>query len=139
MNKNFLYLFTILECIEKSKIYSNGFNSADEFYENTDQKEYNATLNLLIAIGEEAKKIDENLRSSTRTDWKTIIGLRNIISHDYRGVNRNIIWKILLNNLDDLRTDCMIIFKKIEKDKKEIEEILSTEFYRHIRYLLKEL
>ena len=77
-DKNVLHLLTILEAVEKIHIYSKDFPDADSFFENKDQLNYNATINLLIAIGEESKKIDEQLRNKYDiVNWNEVAGLRN--------------------------------------------------------------
>ena len=55
-NQNIVYIFTMLECIEKCWIYTANFKNADEFVQANDQKELNAVISLFIAIGEESKK-----------------------------------------------------------------------------------
>lgn len=136
MNKNILYLLTILEAIEKIKIYTSDYTNSLEFYRANTQKDFNATLNLLIAIGEEAKKIDPKIRkNSAEIDWKKIIGLRNIISHDYRGVDRDIVWNIVTTKLEILKDVCIALLKKIKFDKKQLNQLLKSEFYSEINYL----
>lgn len=39
-NKNLLYVLTMLEAIEKILIYTKSFNSADDFYNSEDQKNF---------------------------------------------------------------------------------------------------
>jgi len=136
LNKNILYLLTILVAIEKIKIYTRDYNNSLELYRANTQKDFNATLNLLITIGEEAKKIEPKIRKmSTKTDWKKIIWLRNIISHDYRGVDRDIIWDIVTTKLDTLKENCILLLKEIKVDKKQLNKLLSSEFYAEINYL----
>ncbi len=52
-SKNMLYILTMLEAIEKVFIYSSGFVDEEEFYDANRQLNFNATVNLLIAIGED--------------------------------------------------------------------------------------
>ena len=139
MNKNVLYLLSVLEAIEKIKVYRNGFNSANDFFEANLQKEFNATLNVLIAIGEEARKIDDKLKSMINFDWKLVVGLRNFLSHNYRGIDPNIIWDIVNNKLDKLKEVCVLLVKKIGVKKEQISIVLDSPYYKNIKYLLDEL
>ncbi len=136
MNKNILYLLSILEAIEKIKVYKSDFRNANDFFEANLQKEFNATLNLLIAIGEEARKIDDKLKSMLDFDWKPIVGLRNFLSHNYRGVDPNIIWDIVTNKLDKLKEACILLVKKTEIKKEQITAVLNSPYYKNIKYLL---
>lgn len=36
-------------------------------------------------------------------DWKSIVGLRNVLVHDYLGVNVARIWEIVERDLPDLK------------------------------------
>lgn len=129
-------MLTILEAIEKIKIYSSVFNDAITFYESNDQKEFNAVLNLLIAIGEEAKKIDDNLKADVvEIDWIAIVGLRNKLSHDYRGVDIDIVWDIVRHYLDPLKLACIKVLQHIDFDIAKLNKILSSSYYKNIRYL----
>lgn len=56
-NKDLLYLLRILEAIEKILLYSKEYNTAEEFLFNNHQKDYNASLLLMMQIGEQAAKI----------------------------------------------------------------------------------
>ena len=134
-----MYLISILEAIEKIKIYKNEFTNANDFFEANLQKEFNATLNLLIAIGEEAKKIDDKLKSISGFDWKPIVGLRNFLSHNYRGIDPNIIWDIINNKLNKLKEVCILLVKKTKIKKEQIVTVLDSPYYKNIKYLLDEL
>ncbi|NOX47186.1 MAG: hypothetical protein GXO89_09440 [Chlorobi bacterium] len=57
-DKNLVFVLTILEAIEKIYIYSKDYDNAHDFWQSNNQMNYNASTSLLIAIGEETKKID---------------------------------------------------------------------------------
>ena len=102
--KNILYILTILECIEKLTIYSKGYNSADEFLFGEDQIAFNASCHLLLAIGEESKKIDNDLKDEfSFIEWDQIAGMRNRIADDYRGIDPEIVFRILQNESEILK------------------------------------
>mgnify|MGYP003544107494 CR=1 FL=1 len=63
-SKNLTYILTILEAIEKISYYSKEFKDEEEFYLANKQLNFNATVNLLSAICEENKKIDDNLKTA---------------------------------------------------------------------------
>jgi len=81
--KNFTYILTILEAIEKIFIYVRDVDNADAFYTYNEQMNFNASQVLLLVIGEETKKIDEKLKAEyPEIPWHLIAGLRNRIAHD---------------------------------------------------------
>lgn len=59
--KNFLYILSILEAIEKIFLDSEAYESAETFWEANDQMNFNACLTLLIAVGEDSKKTGRHI------------------------------------------------------------------------------
>jgi len=135
--KNLIYIFTMLECIEKTWIYTKKFDNPNDLIWSNEQIELNATISLFIAIGEESKKIEQSLKESVNCDfsWKDIAGLRDKISHDYRGVDAGILWTVIHKDLPKLKTALIEMTDKINPSKKLLEEFLSTPHYKHIQYL----
>lgn len=134
MNKNILYLLSVLESVAKIKIYTKEFSDADELFEANYQKDFNATLNLLIAIGEDVKNLDNALKAKNSDfDWQSVVDMRNILSHNYRGTDRDIIWDIVTNYLDPLRDICLSLMVELKPDRNKLKNILETPFYKEIR------
>jgi len=86
--KNFTYILTMLETIEKIYLYTKNFQDADEFYQANDQMNFNACQILLLVIGEESKKINEDLKDEHKSiPWHLISSLRNRIAHPTVGMH----------------------------------------------------
>lgn len=137
--KNLVYVLTILEAIEKIKIYSSEFGNADDFLWSNQQLNFNGTVNLLIAIGEESKKIDAKLKEEfPDIKWKDLAGMRDKLSHDYRGIDPNIVWNVIQNELDSLKEALIQMLERIGYDKETLAEVLKTEYYTHLSYLRPE-
>ncbi|MEA3498454.1 MAG: HepT-like ribonuclease domain-containing protein [Campylobacterota bacterium] len=135
--KNLIYILTILECCEKAWIYTKDFNNPTDFIWANEQMELNATISLFIAIGEESKKIDKNLKDAVTLDlsWSNIAGLRDKISHDYRGVDGDILWSVIHNDLQKLKLALVDMVNLINPPKELLNEVLGTKFYQHLQYL----
>ncbi len=138
--KNILHLLTILESIEKIKIYSNGYTNPDVFFYSDDQLPFNASCHLLLAISEETKKLDENLKDEFAfIAWNQISGLRNRIAHDYRGIDPEVIFQIISFELDALKEACINMLKLMHIPAEKLNDYLKTSFYSHLNYLIVDL
>jgi uncharacterized protein with HEPN domain len=72
-----------------------------EFKQN-DEKIDAVILNL-EQIGETAKKLSSEIKQRyPYIDWPKIIGLRNMISHEYEGIRLNITFDIATINIPEL-------------------------------------
>lgn len=136
--KNLTYILTILEAIEKIFIYSKNMESASQFFEQNDQMNFNACQILLLVIGEETKKVNDDLKNEhSSIPWHLIAGLRNRIAHDYRSIDPNISFDIIRNYLPDLKKELILMLAKVEYEQSLLSRIVQTPFYKHISYLLE--
>lgn len=60
-----------------------------------------------IVIGEMAEKLSEDLISETQAqiEWFKIRGFRNIIAHNYFGIDAEEVWQIINTNLKSLEIE----------------------------------
>ncbi|MBI3609902.1 MAG: DUF86 domain-containing protein [Nitrospirae bacterium] len=95
-----VWLEDILEAIQKIHEYTKGM-SFKTFA--ADAKTLDAVVRNLEVIGEAVKKTPENVRSKhADVDWKKIAGLRDILIHEYFGIDPEIIWDIIQIKLPTL-------------------------------------
>lgn len=136
---NILHILTILESIEKVFIYTEGFTDKDSFYTAGDQLRYNAVCHLLLAIGEESRKIEEKLKEEMSfISWEQIGGLRNRIAHDYRGIDPAIVFQIARYELMPLKDACLSMLQLIGADKLFLQQLVASDWYKHLGYLVKD-
>ncbi len=64
---------------------------------------YDATLRNLELIGEAATQIPESVRDAhPEIPWRSIIGTRNRLIHGYLGIDNDIVWDIVCNDVPAL-------------------------------------
>jgi len=104
LNKDYYILLSMLETIEKIIRYTSIYQSAEELYQN--DRDFDATMMNFIVIGEEAGKLSENIKAkNTQINWQRIYDLRNIIAHHYFGINVDLVWQIIRQDLPILKAD----------------------------------
>ena len=101
----------MLDAIDKIKQYSSPFASADDFYDAT--QAFDASMMNFIVIGEMIEKLSDELitASNDEINWSKIKNFRNIVAHNYFGVDAEEVWQIIHNHL--LQLDALL--KKLIK------------------------
>ena len=94
-------LLHILDAITEIEVYTNGVD-IDGFVNNSMM--FNATLRQLEIIGEASNRLTESLLiDNPDIPWARIIGLRNLVIHEYFGIDDFTIWNVIKINLPDLK------------------------------------
>lgn len=134
-DNNLIYIFTILESIEKINLYTKDLTDDEEFYYANNQMNFNAVVSLLIAIGEENKKIDQQIKDNYTFNWNDISKMRDKISHNYRGINPYMVWDIIKNSLGEYQNILKGILPNIDQFEEALGDALNSNFYTHLEYL----
>ena len=84
-----------------------------------DRKTYSAVIREFEIIGEAVGKLPESYRERRPdVEWQDIKDFRNLLSHEYFGVDLEIVWKIIEDDLPDLMDAVRELIGK-ERDEKE--------------------
>lgn len=135
-NKNILYIVSAISAIEKIKDYNKAFDNPIELLQANNQMNFNATITLLIAIAEETKKIETKLlESEVYVQWQNIFDMRNVLAHDYRGIDPDIVFDVVKSELETLKSAYIKMLEKLPKPL--ILDILHTNQYSHLRKVIQ--
>jgi uncharacterized protein with HEPN domain len=64
-------------------------------------------------IGEASKHISKTLQSKySSIPWNKVKSMRNIIVHEYFGINFDVVWKTIEKSLPDLKTEIQKVMEK---------------------------
>jgi len=91
-------LLSIQGTLEKIIKYSSAYSKAEDLYEN--DRDFDATMMNFIVLGEEVGKLSDEFKlRNEQVNWDKIYGLRNIIAHHYFGINVDLVWQIVENDI----------------------------------------
>jgi len=108
--KDRLNILSIIESINKINRYIQPYKNADKFYEN--QRDFDAVLMNFIIIGEMVSRLSDDFTDRyCQIDWIKIRGLRNIVAHDYFGIDAEEVWQIIHNHIPNLESELLKILK----------------------------
>jgi uncharacterized protein with HEPN domain len=89
-----------LECIAKIQRHTQGYDF-DDF--ESDDKTIDSVLRNLEIIGEATRHIPREIKARyANLPWKEMQGMRNIVIHEYHGVNLKIIWQTVTGDLPSI-------------------------------------
>ena len=96
-----LYLFHILDAV---KIIENHIKGIDEKKFLKNKLVQDAVVRNLEIIGEAAKRVPKKIKDDHKDiEWKKISGMRDILIHDYLGVDIEVVWRVIQNRLPELK------------------------------------
>ncbi len=109
-----LFIEDILGSIRKVGDYTGGM-SFEDFQ--ADSRTVDAVIRNLEIIGEAAKNVPLEIREGhPDIPWGRMTGLRNIVSHEYFGIDHSIIWRIITTNLPETEPLIEDLIKGINQD-----------------------
>lgn len=100
MSRDKEYLIDILEAAKLALSYVSG-KSKDEFLKDTQCQD--AVIRRLEIIGEAARRISDETRATyPNLPWKAMVGMRNVMIHEYDDLDLVIVWDTVQNDLSPL-------------------------------------
>jgi len=97
-----LFIQDIFDAIDKINGYVSNITSGKEL--KSDKKTYDAVLMNFIIIGEAVKNIYDEVRENyPNVEWRKIMAMRNLLAHEYWGVDEKVVWSAIRKNLPQLK------------------------------------
>lgn len=104
----------ILTCIAKIERYTVGYDL--ERFKQDELHVDSINMNLII-IGEAANAIPVSIQlKNPDVDWRNIIGLRNVITHEYFRLNLDRIWNVVEVELPRLKQQVERMLKDVSSN-----------------------
>lgn len=111
MKEDMLYLKHIRDAIEKIESYV--AVGRETFFKESHWQD--AVIRQLEIIGEATKNLSQFLRDQyPNVEWRRIAGLRDVLIHNYMGVDLSAVWEITQRNLPDLKKSVLTIIQELE-------------------------
>lgn len=109
-----LLVYDMIESCKRIFEYTHGL-SYDNFI--NDQKTADAVIRNFEILGEASKMISkETKENNPEIEWRKIGDFRNVLIHDYFGINYKVIWKIIKDDLTFQMQLPIELHKKIKRD-----------------------
>jgi len=111
LKDEWVYVEHVFERAQKILLFTEGMTENDFM---NDEKTQSAVIREFEVIGEAAKRITEDFRRKHNTiPWKLMAGMRDMLIHNYEGVDLFNVWDTIQNNIPALIAD----LKKIIPNK----------------------
>ena len=105
LHRDFGCLYNLLDSIEKIQAYTNEFTNADDFLNSSIA--FDASMMNFIVIGEMVEKLSDEFIQiyQIKTGWHKVKAFRNILAHNYFGIDAEEVWQIIQHNLPLLKLE----------------------------------
>lgn len=102
MKDRFVFIAAALESIDLINSYTDGYQEEDFL---ADRKTQDAVVRNFEIIGQALKGfgVDDLYDEVPDIPWRQVAGMRNILAHEYLGVDMVLIWETLRTSLEGLK------------------------------------
>ena len=100
MSEDRVYLAHILDCISRIELYV--CDGRESFITSTLIQD--AVIRNLQVLGESSQRISDATKvAHQEIEWRELVAFRNILVHDYLGINLDLVWELIDRELAPLK------------------------------------
>jgi uncharacterized protein with HEPN domain len=105
-----LYLIHIVEALRKIHRYTK--DGKDRFF--ADEMVQDAVYRNFLVIGEATKRLSADVRAMDEAiPWKAMAGMRDVMVHRYEGIQPDLVWQVIEDELADLEQRLLALLDKL--------------------------
>ena len=109
MKDDVVYLEHIIDCIDRIDEYTEN----NQFIFMNSKIVQDAVIRNLQVLSESTQKISESLKQQhPEINWRAIAGFRNVLVHDYLGLDLMQVWQVIENRLPGLKENIELLLSK---------------------------
>jgi len=112
-----VYLARILECVQRIERFT--ADGKGRFM--LDRMVQDAVMRNFEIIGEAAKRLDDSYRTAhPEIPWRALAGLRDVLIHQYEGVDPERVWALVERDLPNLRAAIAALLPPLDQLEREL-------------------
>ena len=122
------------EATDRILEYCKNFKNVKDF--SSQQQAVDACIRNFQILGDASKNIPTAIKKEVNIPWRKIKGMRNVLVHEYFGVNSSIVWNTIKNDLPKLQAQLQKTIEHFETEQHPWKICPAGEFYvraAHVR------
>lgn len=111
MKDDRVYLKHILRCIARIEEYTAG--GRESFF--SSHLIQDGVIRNLQTLGESSQRLSEGIKASqSSVDWKGLAGFRDVLVHDYLGIDLEYVYRAVERDVPSLKRTCEAALRALE-------------------------
>ena len=107
-NSDQVYLLHMLDCIEHIFEYT----ERSEAHFRANRMVRDAVVRNLQIMAESSQRLSDEVKGiAPNVPWREISGFRNVLAHDYLGLDIDVIWEVIADRLEPLRVELVRLIR----------------------------